>query len=912
MSHTRAILSRMVGAGALGFGAAALFVLALPVAVGADSVLPVAPAPRPTTDLYGDPLPPGAVARFGSVRLRHVGLTDYFVRPDGKTARTVGRDGFLRTWDLTTGRQTEATALQGEFAKATGSRDARFPGEGERITDEPEPHLLFSPDRRFLAAVFTRRVVIWDANTGRELKHIPRPKASMERGVFSPNGESLVVRETNAITLLEWRTGRERPVKFPVAHTSPGFNLCQQRFSPDGRYLIVSNAWQGPVRVFEVDGLWELYTREQSGHCLTASPDGKWLAIIPWQRAGVLLLDLPTGKERDGIATTDRVTVVAFSPDSETLAVGERTEDRKGIIRLLDPATRKERARYELDSALSELSFSPDGKTIACVLWSRVGVLIDTGTARVTRCPNSYLRAAVFSPDGKTLVGPGNGYLRVWDAVTGRERHDHPAEIVPWADDDLNLAVSPNARVQVASRRDRVIRLWDPSDGRLIRQLEIKGGSRGAQLAFATDGETVVAADDQGVLQYLDARTGAERRTVRLEFPEVLPNQERGHTTRDVWVSPDLRRAVTSSRGEVTRLLIRDLAEGGSVRSVVFNGEVCAWAWPHVAVRVPKDRGTGLAIVSAMTGRTRLRFPGFVPVGGPVAFSPDGRLLAVPEEGYTQVVVRETATGRAVATLSTGRARGLAFTPDNRTLLTAGPAGLRVWDLATGAERIPRSGRERAPDEIPLACERVILTADGRKAITDAADGTGLVWDLSTFPTEPLEPVTDETERTACWADLLGDGSSAYAAVWRLSESRSGAVVQFLGTRLKPVVGPDSKVVGRLIADLGNDDFPTREAAQGQLAKLGPLAGAELRRAASTNESPEVRDRAAELLRKMPDPIPKGEVLRTVRAIAILERIGSVEARKVLSALAAGANGARETEEAHAALERLTAGAAQP
>src|SRR5688572_26488265 len=43
-------------------------------------------------DQYGDPLPVGAVARLGSVRLRHAGLQDFALLPDGKTAVTVGQD----------------------------------------------------------------------------------------------------------------------------------------------------------------------------------------------------------------------------------------------------------------------------------------------------------------------------------------------------------------------------------------------------------------------------------------------------------------------------------------------------------------------------------------------------------------------------------------------------------------------------------------------------------------------------------------------------------------------------------------------------------------------------------------------------------------------------------------------------
>jgi hypothetical protein len=46
-------------------------------------------------------------------------------------------------------------------------------------------------------------------------------------------------------------------------------------------------------------------------------------------------------------------------------------------------------------------------------------------------------------------------------------------------------------------------------------------------------------------------------------------------------------------------------------------------------------------------------------------------------------------------------------------------------------------------------------------------------------------------------------------------------------------------------------------------------------------------------------------LLQRLRAVQVLERIGSPEARQILEALAKGAPGARETREAQASLSRL-------
>src|SRR5262249_11501082 len=116
---------------------------------------------------------------------------------------------------------------------------------------------------------------------------------------------------------------------------------------------------------------------------------------------------------------------------------------------------------------------------------------------------------------------------------------------------------------------------------------------------------------------------------------------------------------------------------------------ICAWRPDGKAVAVAL--GDGLALVDVVTGEHRFRASGVS--GGPLAASPDYRLLAarrtpVPGKGPAVTVgVWETATGKEVTALAAGRADRLALTPDNRHLVTADEAFLRVFDLATGRER---------------------------------------------------------------------------------------------------------------------------------------------------------------------------------------------------------------------------------
>jgi hypothetical protein len=79
--------------------------------------------PKPGADLYGDPLPPGAVARLGTTRFR-MGMwpKQLTPSPDGKLLVTAGHNNgeaeYLTVWDAATGRGVRRVELPGAFVQA--------------------------------------------------------------------------------------------------------------------------------------------------------------------------------------------------------------------------------------------------------------------------------------------------------------------------------------------------------------------------------------------------------------------------------------------------------------------------------------------------------------------------------------------------------------------------------------------------------------------------------------------------------------------------------------------------------------------------------------------------------------------------------------------------------------------------
>src|SRR5258708_2476267 len=167
------------------------------------------------TDRNGDLLPPGALARLGSLRWRH-GEPVLFVAfvQDGQAVLTGGQDQVFRLWNRAPGQGVRPFAMQAKpQGKAGKPRPVAMPWTQQAQVIASVPH-----DGKTLAVFLPgNEILLWDVDTGKEIRRFTPPQSSVAGLQFSPDGKLLAARTNNnsgVIFLLDPANGKEvRQVK---------------------------------------------------------------------------------------------------------------------------------------------------------------------------------------------------------------------------------------------------------------------------------------------------------------------------------------------------------------------------------------------------------------------------------------------------------------------------------------------------------------------------------------------------------------------------------------------------------------------------------------------------------------------------------------------------------------------------
>ncbi|MGE3804329.1 MAG: WD40 repeat domain-containing protein, partial [Gemmataceae bacterium] len=647
------------------------------------AVLPVVIVPPRPVDLYGDELPPGAVGRLGTRRF-WVGSDAAYLAftPDGSQILATG-----------------TTPVS--FDVASGKRSLLFDRLPSGVT-----RVVFAPDGKVAAvscvqrfgrdgtALTGGRLALFEVGSGKllhELRPLDDDSPIYVAIAFAPGGDKLAAATNrHALEIFDVASGRR-------SHT---LELAPLKPSPFGlrRHFQARPSW-----------VMDLSFSASGQRIAVAGPDAH--ARVFAAETGQLVRDIATVQPELAVLSSDEKSLRTFSTD--------------GFIRVWDVASGREEAaaRTGVPFQFQSASRSGDGRTLALLDTYKTPIrLIDfeTGKLRGEASGANGSCQAVFSADGKILASSADFeiHVRLWDAATGAAIEPRPSHTRTI----LEAAFAPDGDTiaTTAENSDPMARIWDSRTTRELHRIPLAHGVH--SLCYTPDSKQLILGEPARSCSVWDVQSGKLVRRIEGPFGAF----------RWVDVSPDGTTLVHGGGTQPIRFL--DLATGAERD----------WQIPASGWRGLHQGGGRLLSLSEKTGAVHVwdlqtqREVRVLPKPSrsvAVDLSRDGRLLAVigerpgPEGNLPELLVRvhDVDTGAELFALPAGLGfvGGLAFSPDGKLIAVAGwPGPIRVWNVATGQEVFTFRGHE-------LGVIALSFAADGQRLASCGRDASVLIWDVA-------------------------------------------------------------------------------------------------------------------------------------------------------------------------------------
>ncbi len=384
---------------------------------------------------------------------------------DGKTLYSAGDDNLIRRWEV-----------------ATGKLLGTFKGHQEIVVS------LVVHGENVVSGSLDKTIRIWNGKTGDIVKVFPRGAGDVDALDVSIDGTIATAGLSATIRQFDAKTGAEI-----APPTGPAASLQSLFLTRDNKKL-VGVAFDGQAFVWNVanDKAERSWDTKLAGESVSAlASDGVSLAVAG---QGVRVFNVETGQETAS-QTGESVVALAWSPGSDTLAVGLRS----GNVELWNVPAKKVERTVKYAGQLQALAWSPDGKKLVAAGGQKVSVW-NPATGDLTRtfdikdgpAPNHPIVASLtFGPDSKTIAaGMFDASIRVFsiearipsDPLFHRNCEGHASVA-------YSIAFSPDGRTLISGSFDKTIRLWEAFSGKTIATFKGHGGPV-VGVAFTNNGRS--------------------------------------------------------------------------------------------------------------------------------------------------------------------------------------------------------------------------------------------------------------------------------------------------------------------------------------------------------------------------------------------------------------------------------------
>src|SRR5262245_37827825 len=167
----------------------------------------------------------------------------------------------------------------------------------------------------------------------------------------------------------------------------------------------------------------------------------------------------------------------------------------------------------------------------------------------------------------------------------------------------------------------------------------------------------------------------------------------------------------------------------------------------------------------------------------------------------------------------------VAFSPDGTMLAASGgeqnrSSEIKLFEVASGKVRASFDGHKEWVECVRFAPGGDVLVSSG--GFTAGKPGEVRAWSVAELRRKKPERLTAERLR-GLWDELAGaDAAEAFQAILEMAAVPADTA-PFLKNVLRPAERPKAKTVAKLIAELDDDEFQTRERASRELEKIADL-----------------------------------------------------------------------------------------